>query len=682
MNAPLTLTDLTPTDLISCGLTADQADVVLERLEPVCFSSDAEVCWNHISRYVLTPDLPLALHRLLHTLAFATWDLAKGPLPVWFPDPQKLTHIDELQQVLGLDSYGALHAWSVQELTAFWECMIHRLGICFKTPYSQVIDIKNGLERPEWFVGGQLNIAESCFNAPVDAPAIIFQPEGYPLETWSYGDLRALSNRVANGLYAMGISPGDAVAVALPMTAEAVAIYLGIILAGGVVVGIADSFAPDEIAIRLRIGQAKIVFTQDNILRGDRRLPLYERIVAAGAPPAIVLAAGAKMTVALRPDDKPWKDFLSKNTIFEAVIRQPTDYTNILFSSGTTGDPKAIPWNHITPIKGASDAHLHHDIHPGEVVAWPTNLGWMMGPWLIYAGLVNCGTLALYYGAPTDSGFGRFVQDAQVNMLGVIPSLVRTWYASGCMAGLDWSAIKAFSSTGESANPEDMYYLSALAGYKPIIEYCGGTEIAGGYVAGSLVQAMVPACFSTPTLGLDFVLLDEAGKPTEEGEAFLLPPSIGFSSELLNRDHHQAYYADTPPYPNTILRRHGDRLARLPGGYYRVQGRMDDTMNIGGIKVGSSEIERLLNALKEVRETAAIAVSPPDGGPSLLIVYAVLNPPTAATLPPLLKTMQKVLRHRLNPLFKISDLVITDILPRTASNKIMRRILRDRYSQR
>jgi acetyl-CoA synthetase len=471
----------------------------------------------------------------------------------------------------------------------------------------------------------------------------------------------------------------------MPMTAESVAIYLGIILAGGVVVGIADSFAPDQIATRLRIAHAKTIFTQDIIRRGDRRLPLYERIVAAQAPSAIVITAEDIMAVTLRPGDIPWEDFLSDDTTFEAIARTPADHTNILFSSGTTGEPKAIPWNHATPIKGVSDAHLHHDIHPGEVVAWPTNLGWMMGPWLIYAGLVNRATLALYYGAPTDTGFGRFVQDAQVNMLGVIPSLVRAWCASDCMAGLDWSAIKAFSSTGESANPEDMLYLSALAGYKPVIEYCGGTEIAGGYVTGSLVQPTAPSCFTTPTLGLDFVLLDEAGNTTQEGEAFLLPPSIGFSSELLNRDHHQVYYAATPPYLNTILRRHGDRLERLPGGYYRVQGRMDDTMNLGGIKVGSSEIERLLVTLKEVRETAAIGVSPPDGGPSQLVVYAVLNSepksePKDAT-PVLLVSMQNTLRQRLNPLFKISDLVITDTLPRTASNKIMRRVLRDQYRE-
>ena len=103
--------------------------------------------------------------------------------------------------------------------------------------------------------------------------------------------------------------------------------------------------------------------------------------------------------------------------------------------------------------------------------------------------------------------------------------------------------------------------------------------------------------------------------------------------------------------------------------------------NLSGIKVGSSEIERLLNTLKEVRETAAIAVSPPGGGPSQLVVYVVLNAESQDPTPDLLETMQNAVRHRLNPLFKISDLVVTDALPRTASNKIMRRVLRDQYGK-
>jgi acetyl-CoA synthetase len=304
----------------------------------------------------------------------------------------------------------------------------------------------------------------------------------------------------------------------------------------------------------------------------------------------------------------------------------------------------------------------------------------MMGPWLIYAALMNRATIALYDGAPSGRDFGEFVQDARVSLLGVVPSLVKTWRASKCMEGLDWSSIKAFSSTGECSNASDMHYLMYLANYAPVIEYCGGTEIGGGYITGTVVQPAVPAAFSTPALGLDLVVLDENDKPTPNGEVFLVPPSLGLSLRLLNRDHFETYYKDTPrDSSGRVLRRHGDQIEVMPGGYYRAHGRVDDTMNLGGIKVSSAEIERALNGAPGVRETAAIAVPPPGGGPSLLVVYFVADGASTLRIEELGPRLQERIRKELNPLFKISDLRRVDSLPRTASNKVMRRLLRDDY---
>ena len=162
----------------------------------------------------------------------------------------------------------------------------------------------------------------------------------------------------------------------------------------------------------------------------------------------------------------------------------------------------------------------------------------------------------------------------------------------------------------------------SLAGYKPVIEYCGGTEIGGGYITGTRVQPAAPSTFTTPALGVDFLLFDENGKPTENGEVFIIPPSLGLSASLLNADHNEVYFGGTPQ-PN--LRRHGDAIERLGDSYYRVHGRIDDTMNLSGIKVSSAEIEEVLNVVSEVQETAAVAVPPKDGGPSQLVIYAVLE---------------------------------------------------------
>jgi acetyl-CoA synthetase len=228
-----------------------------------------------------------------------------------------------------------------------------------------------------------------------------------------------------------------------------------------------------------------------------------------------------------------------------------------------------------------------------------------------------------------------------------------------------------------------MLYLMWLAGNKPVIEYCGGTEIGGGFITGTPVQPASPATFSTPALGIDVVLLDEDGMQTDDGELFLIPPSVGLSNELVNRDHHDVYYADCPAGPGgEVLRRHGDQFERLGGGYFRAHGRADDTMNLSGIKVSSAEIERTLMTLPEVSECAAIAANPEGGGPTLLVVYAVLAAGVEADERALPRAMRQVLARDLNPLFRIHDVVLTDALPRTASNKVMRRHLRDRYAAR
>jgi acetyl-CoA synthetase len=267
-------------------------------------------------------------------------------------------------------------------------------------------------------------------------------------------------------------------------------------------------------------------------------------------------------------------------------------------------------------------------------------------------------------------------------MLGLVPSLVKAWRSADTVKDIDWTAIKVFSSTGEASNAEDMLYLMSLAGYRPVIEYCGGTEIGGGYISGSVVQPASPATFSTVAFGLNLFVLDEDGRPCVDGEVFLVPPSIGLSNELLNRDHHEVYYEGTPTGPaGELLRRHGDQMERLGGGYYRAQGRADDTMNLGGIKISAAELERVVGTVDGVLEAAAIAVSPAGGGPSLLVVYAVPEPGADVKKEALSGSMQKAISSGLNPLFRVHDVVLIDALPRTASNKVMRRVLRDEYVQ-
>jgi acetyl-CoA synthetase len=633
-----------------------------------------ESIWRDLVRARLSPELPFAVHERLHAAVFAGWPSDRGPAPAWFPDPAAPTALTALMRRRGLPDYPALHAWSVRDRAGFWGEALAHLQVVFRTRPSTVLDESGGPQRPRWLPGARLNVVESCLAAPAERPAIIAAAPTGVRETISYGQLRTEVGRVAAALQAAGFRPGDALAIDMPMTPAAVTIYLGIVWAGMRVVSVADSLAAAEVATRLRIAQAKGLFTAYAIDRGGKRLPLYEKLLPADPPRTIVLQSEAAQ---LRAGDLRWEDFLAAAGPAPApVIGEPTTITNILFSSGTTGEPKAIPWTQLTPIKAATDAAYHFDVKPDDVIAWPTNLGWMMGPWLIYASLMNRATMALYSDAPTTRGFGEFVARAGVTVLGLVPSIVKAWRADDRMRGLDFRKLKCFGSTGEASNASDYLYLMSLAGYRPVIEYCGGTEIGGGYLTGTLVQPAAPATFSTPALGSDLVILDDQGLPADNGEVFLIPPTLGYSETLLNRDHDQIYFAGAPTGPGGVtLRRHGDQIERLPGGYFRALGRVDDTMNLGGIKVSSAEIERVLDGVPGVSRTAAIAVNPPGGGPSELVIYAVAS----GERDRLLALLQRAIKEQLNPLFRIADLVLVESLPVTASNKIMRRELRAGY---
>jgi acetyl-CoA synthetase len=553
--------------------------------------------------------------------------------------------------------------------------MIEHLGIAFRRKPDLVLDPKADVTHPDWLPGARLNIAESCFLAPPQKTAIVYASEGDAgLRRTTYRELRRLAARVANGLEAIGTKPGDRIALYLPMTPESVGIYLGIVLAGRCVVGIADASAPADFAKRSRIADAKAVFTIDRFLRDGKSHAVYSKVLAAEGPRAIVLESDVATAIRTeRPQDLSWPEFLASKDEYEAVACRPSDPSNILFSSGTTKDPKAIPWTHTTPIKAAVDAYLHHDVVPDDVLAWPTSFGWMMGPWLTYAALANRATMALYVGGTTRRAFGEFVSEAGVTMLGVVPKLVRTWRLEKTMEGLDWGRIRRFTSTAEPSTPDDMLYLMSLAGYRPIIEYCGGTEIGGGYITGTLVQACAPGTFTTPAMGIDFVILDD-GHEARRGELFLIPPSIGLSNDLLNYDHFEEYFAGVPTGPNGVrLRRHGDQVERLGGGYYRHHGRIDDTINLNGVKTSAEEIRSVIGH-DLVADTKPISADVDGTGQHRLIVYAVPRDPKQLDSPDLPERLrldfQRAIRERLNPLLAhVEEVVLVPELPQAGPGK-------------
>lgn len=680
--------------------------------------------WAKLASLAIANKLPFVECRQLWDAVFQSWDLAKGPRPVWSPKAEVVAAANATRFIHenGLVDLKSLREWATTEPVAFWQSVCTRLGIRFQKKPERWLDVSQGMERAVWGRGARLNIVLSCLpELTIDAcensianpnrPAIHWQAINGTVQKISAQQLSQQVKRVVNSLHQVGWA-GKRIALIMPLTPISVSVYLAALYCGSTVISIADSFSAPEITNRLRLAQAEVVITMDHLVRGDKRLPLLPRVQQATDLPSLVIGGECASATndwdgpwfssephGLRSHDYSWNTWISKTDeqTNPPAILGAEDPIHLLFSSGTTGDPKVIPWTSLTPIKCAADGFFHQDIHADDVVAWPTNLGWMMGPWLIFATLLNRASMALYEDAPLGSGFGRFIQDSGTTILGLVPSIVKAWRATSIMEEFDWSRIRLFSSTGESSQREDYFYLSWLGGFKPIIEYCGGTEIGGGYISATVLEDNAPATFTGPAIGLDVEIRNEVGNLATEGELYIVPPSIGLSQSLLNRDHYQTYYAgapcansNRPPLRITnqggeevlcerVLRKHGDHFRRLLGDYFEAGGRTDDTMNLGGIKVSSLELERAINLVQGVRESAAVACSR-DGGPDLLVVFLVLTDSQSTEADSVwLSRLNQAIREQLNPLFKVSQVCLVSQLPRTASNKILRRTLRDQW---
>ncbi|CAJ2677403.1 unnamed protein product [Trifolium pratense] len=709
-------------DFVKAGLSPAEANELKELLLlslPISHSLSSTDTWHYlVSRRLLKPSYPHPLHQLLYYTVYSDHQSSSSPPLYWFPslEQARRTNLGRFMEIhasriLGPSSYKdpitsfpLFHNFSVQNPQVYWSLVLNELSISFAQPPNCILDTSDPSKHGgTWLPGSVLNIADCCLqpsshpNKQDDSIAIVWREEGSDDSEVNRITLKQLRQQVmlvANAIDA-NFSKGDAIAIDTQMTVNAVIIYLAIVLAGCAVVSIADSFAPKEIATRLRVSNAKGIFTQDFISGGGRKIPLYSRVIEAAACKVIVLPViGDDVAVQLREQDLSWKEFLSsgsqssRSDHYSPVYQSINSVTNILFSSGTTGDPKAIPWTQLAPIRSAADGWAAIDVQVGDVYCWPTNLGWVIGPTLLYHCFLNGATLALYHGSPQGRGFGKFVQDAGVTILGTVPSLVKSWKSTRCMEGLDWTKIKLFCSTGETSNVDDDLWLSSRSYYNPIIELCGGTELASSYIAGSPLQPQAFGAFSTASMTTGIVILDENGVPYPEnvpcvGEVGLLPLSLGASDRLLNANHDDVYFKGMPMYKGKqVLRRHGDIIKRMVGGYIIVQGRADDTMNLGGIKTSSIEIERVCDRADEcILETAAVGVATENRGPEQLVVFVVLKKGYNSNAETLRMKFSKAIQSNLNPLFKVSVVKIVPEFPRTSSNKILRRVMRDQMKR-
>ena len=693
----------------NCGIKDVDAQALADAVNAIFTSKKSiQERWTAIRKTVLTPSHPMALHRLLCDAAFKGWDVAQGPRPIWNAeeDQKKNTNLARYMQEKKFKDFDACYQYSIQQGRSFWADVVRRLGVPFRNGFvptpENIVDISDPTF-PKWLVGAKLNIADLCFVSKPDAIAIVYQREGTSeIRKLTFSELNAMSNKVASALVARGFAPQDRIAIDMPFNIEAVAIYLGILKAGATVVSLADSFKAPDIDVRLEAAKpVKAIFTQDVTGSAIKPFPLYPSVIEAKlCPPAIVVSSDPEYGL-LRPQDTHWRNFISLGSEqFDSVAMDAECYINVIFSSSTSSPkekdgekpkpPKAIPWKPHTAIKSAMDAHFHHDIQPNDVLCWPTNLGWMMGSFAIFGAFANRATMAIFDGNVVSHEFAKFVEKAKVTMLGLVPTLSEGWEKIDATKDCDWSSIRCFSSTGSPSNPTNYFYLmSRVKGYAPCFEYMGGTEIGGGYLQCTFLHPAAPSCFNTPTLGTDMVAWNGDLSLAQKGEVFITMrsgpdecPPMGLSTELLNFNHFEKYFTQgLKTKEGYLLREHGDLVIQHPNGFITSNGRADDGINLNGIKTSSLDLENYIKsaAIAGIREVAAVAVRPPEGGEDWLVIYITKDAEVNTGAEAFKGPIREAIKHHNPQLARVHDVVIIDKMPLTASGKLRRRFLQDSY---
>jgi acetyl-CoA synthetase len=576
----------------------------------------------------------------------------------WTPSTEVISkaQLTRFMKQTGAETFDEVYRRSIENVEEFTEEVLRFLDIRFDPPYERLLDTSDGIEWPKWCAGGGLNIAEMCVdrwaNSEIkDQPAIIWEgEEGAALEI-SYAELQRHVEACAKALRFHGIGKGDAVGLHLPMFFGTVIALLAINRIGAIAVPVFSGYGVDAIASRLNAVKAKALFTCDGFpRRGKHFNALGVAVEAVAECPTIEkfiifnraltrLEASNQRTTSIKEDKILYYSvFLNFDESgldpHELKAAEPTlaeDPLLILYTSGTTGKPKGILHTHCGfPVKAAQDMAFGTDVGKGTRISWITDIGWMMGPWLIYGALLSGATMVLYDGAPDYPAPDRmweFCAKHKVEILGISPTLVRVLAAKGddLPKKHDLSSLRAFASTGEPWNPAPWWWLFEKVGdgKLPIINYSGGTEISGGILMGNPLLPLKPCSFPAPCLGIDVAILGDDGREVERGkvgELAIRRPWIGMA---------RGFWEEPERYLETYWSRfpgiwvHGDWAIEDADGHFYILGRSDDTLKVAGKRVGPAEVESLLVAHPLVTEAAVIGV-PDEAKGTAMIAFCVL----------------------------------------------------------
>lgn len=615
--------------------------------------------------------------------------------PLWRPSGERINHSNmmafsrfvEAEAGLLFADYDALHRWSVTAPAAFWGALWRFAGVVHSQPWEQVVDDPGRLPGARWFSGARLNFAENLLRRRDDGIALIGRLENGARRTLTHAELYASVARVAAGLRARGVAPGDRVAAFLPNVPEAIVAMLATASIGAIWSSCSPDFGTSGVLDRFGQIQPKVLFACDGYHYNGKALDTRARVaeIAAGLP-----GLEAVVVVPVLAGDGPapaaalaWAQFAGSGPAPDLSFAQlPFDHPlYILYSSGTTGVPKCIVHSvGGTLLQHLKEHRLHVDVQPDDRLFYFTTCGWMMWNWLA-SGLASGATLVLYDGSPFHPEPATLIDLIDAEDIAIFGASAK-YLAALEKAGVNPRAshrlthLRTVLSTGSPLSHESFRYVyRAFKDDLCLSSISGGTDIVACFVIGNPCLPVWAGEIQCRSLGMAVEIRDDTGQPVvgEKGElvcttAFPSCP-IGFWNDAGDRKFHAAYFSRWPG-----IWAHGDYGEITAHGGFVIHGRSDAVLNPGGVRIGTAEIYRQVEQVPEVLDSVCVGQEWDDD--VRVVLFVVLRPGIALD-EALAQRIRATIRANASPRHVPAKILQVADIPRTRSGKIAELTVRE-----
>jgi acetoacetyl-CoA synthetase len=580
------------------------------------------------------------------------------------------------------DTYADLWRWSVTDLDAFWTSMIDFFGVEFQRPAERVLTSR-AMPGARWFEGAQINYAQNVFrHASADRPALVYQSETRPLSELSWAELESQVASLAACLRAMGIKAGDRVVAYMPNIPETSVAFLAAASVGAIWSSCSPDFGVDAVLDRFAQIEPRVLFAVDGysysgktfeklstIRELQRRLPSLEHTVLV---PYVSPSEPQQPIQA-----KPWAEVTSDRGARLTFEPLPFEHPLwVLYSSGTTGLPKALVHSHGgVVIEHVKVLGLHTNIRAGDRLFWYTSTGWMMWNFII-GGLLVGATPVLFDGNPGYPDLDtlwRLAEDARIAIFGTSAAYIMSCKKAGLRPGEqhDLTPLTCIGSTGSPLPPEGFGW--AYASIKKdlwLASVSGGTDVVSAFVVGCPLLPVRAGELQCRALGASVDAFDENGRSLtdETGELVITQPMPSMPVYLWNDadfSRYRASYFDM--YPG--IWRHGDWIRLTSRGSAVIEGRSDSTLNRLGIRIGTSEVYSAVERLPEIRDSLVIGLELPNGG-YYMPLFVVLAEGVELN-EELKRKINTTIRTQFSPRHVPDEILAVPAIPRTLSDKKM-----------